>query len=175
MKKYQHLCITLLSLASLLGLGINAQAQYVDPWINPIPIPAAPGHPMIPVVPDSSSSSSQTFPKIFTICNKSKERQVYVAYAYHNGQNWVKEGWRNILRGQCSTLSSNVMSQYVYYYGEGSQGGRWTGDKALCIHPTQTFSIGERPIKDCTSPYILRPFVVVDTGISPKYTINLTD
>ncbi|QLE55174.1 DUF1036 domain-containing protein [Nostoc sp. TCL26-01] len=175
MKRHQSLCVSLLSLASFLGLGAKVQAQYVDPWINPVPIYGGDRNPIIPVVPDSRSSSPQTFPKILTICNKSKQRQVNVAYAYHNGQKWVKEGWRNILRGQCSTLSSNVMSQYVYYYAEGSQGGRWTGDKALCIHPTQTFSIGERPMKDCTTPYILRPFVVVDTGTSPQYRITLTD
>ncbi|WP_427161733.1 DUF1036 domain-containing protein [Aliinostoc sp. HNIBRCY26] len=172
MNKYQYLCISLVSLASLLGLTSPVQA---DPWVNPIPIYGGDRNPIIPVVPESGNSSSQNFPKIFRICNQSRERQVSVAYAYYDGQKWVKEGWRKILRGQCSTLNSRVMSQYVYYYAEGIRGLRWTGNKALCIHPNRNFTIGELPVEDCITPYVLRPFVVVNTGSYSKYTITLTN
>jgi uncharacterized membrane protein len=162
MKKYQYLCVSLLSLASLLGLGINVQAQYVDPWVNPIPIPGAPEHPMIPVVPNSGSSSSQTDSSgyVFRMCNQGKQPQIYLAYAYHNGQNWVKEGWLKISQGQCSTFSS--MSRYFYYYVAGSQVRKRANKTELCIHPTERFYLGLRPIKDCTAPYVLRPFSRLD-------------
>ncbi|WP_052754366.1 tetratricopeptide repeat protein [Calothrix sp. 336/3] len=58
MKKHQHVCVSLFSLASLLGLGTNVQAQ--DPWINPIPIYGGDRNPIIPVVPESGTSRSQT-------------------------------------------------------------------------------------------------------------------
>ncbi|MBW4618232.1 MAG: DUF1036 domain-containing protein [Cyanosarcina radialis HA8281-LM2] len=171
--------VVLASLVSFIGLANNAQAQG-DPFINPPIIPGAPNLPIIPGVPEPGYSAPSSdplrfissSPKQFRLCNRSNARQVSVAYAYYNGQSWVKRGWYTILRGQCSTLTK-IYSRYVYFYAEGSQGEKWSGNRPWCVHPTARFSLPMRPVNECITPYELRPFVGVDTGKARQWTHNL--
>lgn len=106
------------------------------------------------------------------ICNKSSDPKVWVAYAYHDGSEWIRAGWRGIEKGDCSQILESVNTRYVFYYAE-SDTGSWGGDVELCIHPTKQFRIGDG--ETCSSPNELAGFKRVDTGESRNWTNNLVD
>ncbi|MBD2028283.1 DUF1036 domain-containing protein [Leptolyngbya sp. FACHB-711] len=118
-----------------------------------------PNYPIVPNVPNG-----------LFVCNKSDER-AGVAYSAYEGQAWVRRGWIGVDLGECVQLTSDILTRYVYVYAEGSGGIKWTGERSICIHPTDAFALP--PMSNCSSPYENRPFMEVDTGGSRGYVLNL--
>lgn len=133
----------------------------VPSWQPYVAIRVKPG-----ALPDSNEFQG------WRICNKSSDPKVWVAYAYHDGSEWVRAGWRGIDQGACSQILDRLNTRYVYYYGESST-GTWSGDVELCTHPTSKFQIGDN--QTCSSPYELAAFIRVDTGDSTRWTTNMID
>jgi len=122
------------------------------------------------VSPPSTSTYSDS-ESGWTICNKSNESKVYVAYNYKDGIGWVKKGWRNIEKGECSLIIEKLTTQYVYYYAEGGD-SKWTGNKNFCAHPTKKFT---HRSKTCAGEYKIYPFKEVDTGDNLSWKTNLVE
>ena len=135
----------------------------VPSWQPYVAIRVAPG----------STPDGDDFERGWRICNKSSEPNVWVAYSVKEGSQWVRKGWRKIGSGTCSVILNNLNTRYVYYYAEGSNGGTWSGDTNLCIHPDSKFTIGQT--QSCTSPHELAGFVEVDTGEYTAWTSNLVE
>lgn len=109
----------------------------------------------------------------WSVCNASSESKVWIAYAHLSDSTWQIEGWREIAKGQCSKLTPTIPSKTIYYYAQGSDGGEWSGDKQLCLHPSNRFSLTDK--STCSGDYQLRGFLPVDVGESRKWTVRLTD
>ncbi|RMH16750.1 MAG: DUF1036 domain-containing protein [Acidobacteria bacterium] len=105
------------------------------------------------------------------ICNKSTEPEVWVAYSYLDGGDWVTKGWRKIERGRCSVMLRQVKNRYMYYYAEGPK-KVWSGGMKLCTHPKEKFANRK---KTCPAGFKLYRYVEVDAGASPRWTTNLVD
>ena len=43
----------------------------------------------------------------YDICNKSSY-SVYAAFGYHDGTNWVSEGWWDLVPGECVSWSQKI-------------------------------------------------------------------
>lgn len=133
----------------------------MTPPYNPGTSPNFPSYPVVPNTPTG-----------FVVCNRSDEA-ASVAYSAYDGQAWVRVGWIGVGSGQCSQLTTDILTRYIYVYAEGSGGARWIGDRSICIHPTDAFTLP--PMNNCPSPYRNRPFVEVDTGDSRSFTFGLFD
>ena len=103
------------------------------------------------------------------MCNESDSEYIWVAYSSAG----LRQGWRQIGKGQCSMLLPDLDSQYVYYYAEGSSGRIWSGDTDLCVHPRYRFISGDDAI--CPAPFEMRPFLQVDTGDLQQWTTTISD
>jgi uncharacterized membrane protein len=110
----------------------------------------------------------------WTICNKSSDETVWVAYATsEDAVNWQITGWIEIDRGACEKVSKDIATRYVYFYAEAEDGSKWPGDTNLCVHPTNKFELSDRD--DCEAPFEVQAFKEVDTGASRVWTTDLTD
>jgi uncharacterized membrane protein len=122
----------------------------------------SPNFPTYPTYPNNANG--------FVVCNKSNQVAV-VAYSAYDGQSWIRTGWIGVGIGQCSQLTSDIFTRYVYLYAEGTGGTRWIGNQPICIHPTDAFTLP--PMRDCSPPYKSYPFIAVDTGDSRSYRLDL--
>lgn len=127
--------------------------------MNPYPggsYPTSPTYPVYPTYPNNTQTG-------WVVCNAStNEQTVYVAYSYYDGQAWVREGWRAVSRDQCSRLTIDILTRYIYLYAEGINGTKWGGDKPICVHPMEEFLLP--PMDECSAPYEYRSFMTIDTG-----------
>jgi uncharacterized membrane protein len=105
------------------------------------------------------------------MCNNSGESRVWVAYSYVEDKTWVTKGWRTIDKGKCAILVTPVENRYMYYYAQGLR-QRWTGEKASCVNPKDSFVL---KADDCPKGYKMYPFKEVDAGDSVSLTTNLEE
>jgi uncharacterized membrane protein len=106
------------------------------------------------------------------MCNLGSENTIWVAYAYvESPSGWKVEGWRELGRGECSMLVSNIATRYLYFFALGSGGETWKGDHRLCLHPENRFTLIAGT--SCDQPYEAREFMQVDTGGSKSWVTNL--
>ena len=78
----------------------------------------------------------------FTLCNKFKQ-PIYASYAYHDGNDWVSEGWYEVRPQQCTILvEGNLANRYYYIYAESADEQTfWGGEFDFCIHEPNAFTI----------------------------------
>jgi uncharacterized membrane protein len=105
------------------------------------------------------------------ICNKSSESKVWVAIAYKDNNGWVRKGWYEIAKNECSNILSVLNYKYVYYYAQGNS-KKWYGDNQICVHPTKKFTYRS---STCSGEYKAYPFRKVDTNDLSSWTTNLVD
>ena len=104
----------------------------------------------------------------FTVCSEFKQT-VYVAYAYHDGTDWVSEGWWSVYPFDCTVVwTGPIDASYLYLFAE-SEDGRtsWGGEYMFCIHEPNAFTIwGD---EDCHTG-----FLEIDLGGARDWTHTLT-
>lgn len=111
------------------------------------------------------------------ICNYTDSR-IGVTLGYRDKEDWVTEGWWNVLSHACETLiPGELAGRYYYIYGvDYDRGGAWegrTGSHEMCIDD-KSFTI--KKIGDCTGRgYKSAKFFEIDTGDAKDYTVRLVD
>jgi uncharacterized membrane protein len=103
---------------------------------------------------------------------------VAVGYRDEQAQQWVTEGWWNVLSHACETLLRQKLSgKYYYLYAiDYDRGGAWEGKDpryAMCLSD-KSFTI--TGLADCGKRgYKAAQFLEVDTGQAASFTIRLTE
>lgn len=111
------------------------------------------------------------------VCNYTDSR-IGVTLGYRHQNEWVTEGWWNVLSHACETLIPGELNGRFYYiYGvDYDRGGAWegkSGSHEMCIDD-KSFTI--KKIGDCQSRgFKSARFLEIDTGDAKDYTIRLTD
>lgn len=119
----------------------------------------------------TAAESARDVRNSWQMCNNSSESKVWVAYSYVENKTWVTKGWRTIDKGKCAILVTPVENRYMYYYAEGLR-QRWTGEKASCVNPKESFILRS---DDCPKGGKMYPFKEVDAGDSVSLTTNLEE
>lgn len=110
----------------------------------------------------------------FTVCNQTFDL-VSVAIGYHDGDEWVSEGWWNLDYDECAqVISGDLSNTYYYVRGESHDGVTyWTDDYNFC-YIDEVFTIyGDENCSD--RGYKSGGFMEIDTGNKLDYTLDLTD
>ncbi|MDZ4734869.1 MAG: DUF1036 domain-containing protein [Rhodospirillaceae bacterium] len=110
----------------------------------------------------------------YDICNKSSY-SVYVAFGYHDGGNWVSEGWWDLVPGECATVYEGALANQKYYvYGESyDEDYYWDGDYPFCGHDDAFTIVGDTGCK--SRGYYELGFFEVDVGESRDWTTDLIE
>ena len=101
--------------------------------------------------------------------------RVGVAIGYKRSEEWISEGWWNILSNSCETLfTGDLEGRYYYVHAiDYDRGGEWAGNATMC---TAEKSFRINGVLDCGSKnYQEAGFFEIDTGEAKDYTIWLTD
>ena len=108
------------------------------------------------------------------LCNFTTSR-VGIAVGYKQKDDWVTEGWWNVLSNACETLFSGELKSRFYYVHavDYDRGGEWSGKDLMCIGD-KAFTI--KGVDSCQERgYKRSGFYEVDTGEAKEFTIRLTD
>lgn len=108
------------------------------------------------------------------LCNFTGSR-VGIAVGYKQKDDWVTEGWWNVLSNGCETLFSGELKSRFYYVHavDYDRGGEWSGKDLMCIGD-KAFTI--KGVDSCQERgYKRSGFYEVDTGEAKEFTIRLTD
>lgn len=147
---------------------VNAESSSIKSYAPSIPVQVRTKSPPacipMPTIPKKVQPG-------WTICNKSSEPKVWVAYSHYDGSVWANRGWIEIKCNECSRILPSLDNRYIYYYAQGKT-GEWTGNMKKCVHPINKFTfIG----KICPNDYELYRFREIDVGNSTAYTTTLTE
>ncbi len=108
------------------------------------------------------------------MCNSTPSR-VGVAIGYHNGSEWISEGWWNVEGNSCEILVEGpLIARFYYFYAiDYDQGGEWSGGDFMCTKD-EVFLI--RDNERCEERgYHRNGFMEVDTGEQSSWTVRLTE
>lgn len=120
----------------------------------------------------------------FTVCNKSKEPRIVLAYAYEDrDKGWASTGWLDIQQGGCVTVFNGpLMDRYQYIYVEVPGGGyHWldnSGDKVFfCTDTKKHFTIYDTDVpKGCEgSGYATTQFMKIDAGTAQNFEEDIAN
>lgn len=108
----------------------------------------------------------------FEICNGSNET-IDTAFAFPSRGDWSSRGWWTIAPGDCAVVDGGrLRNRYYYVFGDGHDGGAWTGDYAFCVED-RSFTIHSN--KNCRARgYEGARFFMVDTGDADEFILDLT-
>lgn len=86
-------------------------------------------------------------------CNRTLDKTITTAFAYHDGKVWNSKGWWIVKQGECKKVS--VAQNYngnVYVYGMYNRGEReWgSGQYSFCVDIVDSFSISESDKVSCS-------------------------
>ena len=103
----------------------------------------------------------------FTVCSQYRET-IYVVYGYHDGSDWLSDGWWVVPPGGCTVLLGGPLTnRYYYLYAEADDGGVWDGNYPFCVEWSNDFVIWGNVNCDVG-------FLEVDTGNAADWTHTLT-
>lgn len=109
-----------------------------------------------------------------TLCNTTASR-VGVAIGRKKGNEWIAEGWWNIVSNSCKTLFRGELEARFYYVHalDYDRGGEWAGKAFMCADD-KAFTI--KGVENCESRgYRRKGFFEVDTQNAESWTIHLSD
>lgn len=106
------------------------------------------------------------------VCNETASR-VGVAVGYHDGTDWVSEGWWHLDGAQCGpVIESDLNARYYYLFViDFDAGGGWSGLSTLCVAPGE-FTIAGRTGCEARGHHTAG-FFEVDTARAPDWTVRL--
>lgn len=107
-----------------------------------------------------------------SVCNRLAV-PLSAALGYHDGQDWVSEGWWQLAPESCTKLlAGKLTARFYYLHAVDTREGRvWGGSAPLCISPT-AFTIKGR--SDCTGRgYARAGFHEVDTGTALDWRLDI--
>lgn len=109
-----------------------------------------------------------------TVCNRSGSAHT-VAVAYHDGSEWVSEGWWAMDPGACKLVLSGKLAQRHYYYTVSGEPDFAGEGYAFCT-TEKPFTL-KGADGDCASlGGKQQPFGHIDTGLTAEnFTFDLTD
>lgn len=105
-----------------------------------------------------------------TVCNKSSERELYVAVHGRQGDDWIVEGWWTVARGACDALVTLRKGEFHVFAEGGST--EWSGDFPICVAYPGPFKRVNTAGYTCDSK-LLKKFEKLETN-SNTFTYNLT-
>lgn len=110
----------------------------------------------------------------FELCNQSSY-YMYAAFGYHNGSDWVSEGWWDLNPGQCATVYEGRLTETKYYvYAEShEQDVVWDGDYPFCAQDDAFTIAGDQNCK--SRGYYELGFLEVDVGENSSFSFDLVD
>ncbi|MBD2166433.1 tetratricopeptide repeat protein [Calothrix membranacea FACHB-236] len=103
-KRFANLSVSLVSFASLVGLGVNVQAQ----WVNPDIIPGAPNLPIIPGAPDSDQTNNTNVPR------STINPQLATTYLEQGFQYYQNGEYQSAIAAYNSSLANNPSYAAAY-------------------------------------------------------------
>lgn len=106
------------------------------------------------------------------VCNDTGSR-VGIAVGYHDGSEWVSEGWWHLDGHKCGPVIETALDARYYYLFviDFDAGGGWSGLATLCVAP-DAFTIRGR--EDCEARgRFTAGFFEVDTAHAPDWTVRL--
>lgn len=109
-----------------------------------------------------------------SVCNETPSR-VGIALGYHDGSEWVSEGWWHLDGSQCApVIQSDLSARFYYLFAiDFDAGGGWSGLSTLCVAPGE-FTIPGR--EECEPRgHHTAGFFEIDTANSPDFTVRLDE
>jgi len=106
------------------------------------------------------------------VCNETDSR-VGIAIGYHDGEDWVSEGWWHLDARQCGpVVESALIARYYYLFAlDLDAGGGWSGQSTLCVAPGEFIIAGRTSCE--ARGHNTAGFFEIDTATSPDWTVRL--
>jgi uncharacterized membrane protein len=105
----------------------------------------------------------------WTVCNKSGESNISIAFAYYTGTTWKQQGWYHIKNNECLLLAQHIKSPNLYYYAAGKNSA-WKGKFNVCVDLKAFEYTGEK----CPQGYETYPFKAIKATQYGDFTTTLS-